>query len=258
MKTLFVAWQDLANSRWLPVGRLTRKGGKYTFVYTKGAKKSKNFKPFGGLKDLTEVYESEVLFPLFANRILPKSRPEYSSYLHWLGLTDTSDNEIEMLARTGGLRATDTLQLLPCPEPTRNNSYKVYFFSHGVRHLPPDHRNRINELVSGQRLFLMRDIQNPFDRYALLMRTDDPISIVGYCPRYYSADFTKLIRLAGQVNVSVTVEKVNADAPMQMRLLCKLHAPWPSSFSACSTEEYKPLRAVKDYEEPLGRVPATR
>ncbi len=242
MKALFVAWKDLENSRWLTVGRLTHEKGMYKFVYTKGAKKSKYFKPFGRMTNLGKAYVSEGLLPLFKNRILPKSRPEYGAYLGWLGLTEATHNELEMLARTGGLRDTDTLELFPCPEPTKNNLYKVYFFSRGVRHLLPEHRNRIKELVPGQELFLMRDIQNRYDRYALLMRTGDPISIVGYCPRYYCADFTRLIELAGPTNVSVTVEKVNADAPMQMRLLCKVRAPWPTGFSACSTEEYKPLR----------------
>ena len=37
MKTLYLAWQDPEDRRWLPVGRLNFDGHVYRFVYTKGA-----------------------------------------------------------------------------------------------------------------------------------------------------------------------------------------------------------------------------
>jgi hypothetical protein len=241
MKALFVAWQDPGSRRWLPVGRLTFENGVYRFVYTRGAKESKNFTPFGRMVNLDTTYVSEALFPLFANRVLPKSRPEYQDYLRWLGLSATKHDELEVLARTGGLRGTDTLEMIPCPEPTKNNSYEVFFFSHGLRHLIPENQARINLLEHDELLFLMRDVQNPHDSMALLMRTNDPMSIVGYCPRYYSGEFTRLIEMVGKENVKVTVEQTNPDAPSQLRLLCKLSAPWPANFSPCSKDEFTPL-----------------
>jgi hypothetical protein len=74
MKTLYLAWQDPEGRRWLPVGRLSFDGHVYRFVYTKGAKQSPRFVPFGAMRDLHVVYESAVLFPLFANRLLSKTR----------------------------------------------------------------------------------------------------------------------------------------------------------------------------------------
>src|SRR5712691_11405148 len=100
MKALYLAWQDPASREWLPVGRLTYENKRYRFVYTSGAKKSKNFFPFGRMRDLESVYESTDLFPLFANRILSKSRPEYQQFLHWLNVTEDEADPLALLART--------------------------------------------------------------------------------------------------------------------------------------------------------------
>ncbi len=240
-KALFVAWQDPESRRWIPVGRLTFENGTYRFTYTRGAKEAKSFVPFGRMTDFNSAYVSNELFPLFANRILPKSRPEYGDYLRWLGLTEARAQELEVLARSGGLRATDTLEIFPCPEPTDDHRYVVYFFSHGVRYLLPENHARFHSLQQGERLYLMKDIQNSADAMALLLRTGDPVSNVGYCPRYYCAEFGHLIDVVGAEKVIVTVERVNPDAPMQFRLLCRLSAPWPANFAPCSMEEFQAL-----------------
>lgn len=241
MKALFLAWQDPTSRRWLPVGRLTHENGVYRFVYTRGAKATTNFTPFGQMLELDSAYISEALFPLFANRVLPKSRPEYQDYLRWLGLEQRQHDELDLLARSGGMRGTDTLEIIPCPERTTDNAYVVYFFSHGLRYLTPENQERVKSLEPGERLFLMRDIQNPHDSMALLMRTNDPMSLVGYCPRFYSAEFTRLIDSVGKDDVNLTVEQTNPDAPSQLRLLCKFSAPWPANFSPCSRDEFVPL-----------------
>lgn len=241
MKALFVAWQDTQSRRWAPVGRLTRNNGVYRFVYTQGALLLPNFRPFGRMHDLHQAYESDELFPIFANRILAKSRPEYVEYMKWLGLSSQQHDALEELARTGGLRATDSLEVFPCPEPTEGRNYEIYFFSHGLRHLHHENDARTRVLEAGERLYLMQDFQNPYDAMALLLRTDDPITLVGYAPRYYSSELTKLIKSTGPDNVKVTVEQVNRDAPIQYRLLCRLVAPWPADFAPCAKEEFKAL-----------------
>lgn len=240
MKALFVAYQDTASRLWAPVGRLTREDGRYHFAYTRGAKDLPNFVPFGRMNDLGTEYVSEKLFPLFANRVLPKSRPEYADYLEWLGLSQASHDALEELARTGGLRATDTLELIPCPAPTEGR-YEVFFFCRGLRHLSGENRERAKHLTAGERLLLVQDLQNSVDSSALLLRTAEPVTLVGYAPRYYSADFTQLVKQVGASDVLVTVERVNPQAPAQYRVLCKLSAPWPAGFAPCESGQYKPI-----------------
>jgi len=241
MKALFIAWQDTQSHRWAPVGRLTREEDIYQFVYTRGAEEMPNFRPFGRMRDLHKAYKSEELFPIFANRILAKNRPEYQAYLKWLGMSEAQYDALEELARTGGLRATDSLELFPCPEPTEGKNYEVYFFCRGLRHLHTENQERARQLVTGERLYLMKDLQNPYDVMALLLRTGDPITLVGYAPRYYSAEFTQLIKEIDHDQVKVTVEQVNSDAPIQYRVLCKLASPWPANFSPCTKEEFEVL-----------------
>ncbi len=241
MKALFIAWQDEKTRRWQPVGRLTRENGLYQFVYTRGAEEMPNFRPFGRMQDLRKVYRSEELFPIFKNRVLAKNRPEYKDYLQWLGLSEARYDELEELARTGGLRATDSLEIFPCPEPTEGKNYEVYFFTRGLRHLHKENLLRSRKLKEGEQLYLMQDLQNPHDDMALLMRTGDPITLVGYAPRYYSAEFTSLIKENGPDKVKVTVERVNIDAPEQYRILCKLASPWPANFFPCANKQFEAL-----------------
>jgi hypothetical protein len=241
MKTLFVAWQEPVSREWIPVARLTHERGYYRFQYTRGAKKSKNFEPFGWMRDLGMEYISEDLFPLFANRILPKSRPEYRDYLRWLGLNEQEYSDLAVLARSGGVRATDSLEIFPCPEPDDDGRYTGYFFCHGLRHLPDNDRQRVKRLKVGQSLFLMRDLQNKFDRDALVIRTEAPISFVGYCPRYYSAEFSSVLKKVDPREIIVQVERVNPDAPSELALLCKLQAPWPRNYSPCSKGTFRGL-----------------
>ena len=79
MNVLFVAWRGGENNSgvWGPVGRLGYDVQVYRFCYTRGARTVGGFEPFPSMYDLEKVYESETLFPLFANRLLSPSRPEY-------------------------------------------------------------------------------------------------------------------------------------------------------------------------------------
>ena len=245
MKALYVTWQDPETRTWYPVGRLTYQDGTYAFAYTRGAKASSNFVPFGRMTDFDTVYLSNELFPLFANRLLSKSRPDYREYLNWLGLDESTASQLEVLARSGGQRATDSLEIVPCPEPTPDNNYVAFFFAHGLRYLSEKDQHRVATLNVSDRLFLMRDVHNLADPMALLMRTDDPMSMVGYVPRYYAGEFSTVIDKVGQERVRVLVERMNADAPSNFRLLCKLVAPWPAGFAPCSQDQFEPLAQAK-------------
>jgi len=241
MNAIFVAWQDPKTRQWAPVGRLSKDNSEFRFVYTQGAEGLPSFRPFGRMQNLHVMYKSDKLFPLFANRILPKSRPEYKDYMHWLGLNESNYDEMEELSRTAGLRATDSIELFPCPLPTSDNKYELYFFSRGLSHMHIENQERAKTLESGEQLFLMQDLQNDYDEMALLMRTNDPVSLVGYAPRYYSAELTELIKSNGPEKVKVSVEQVNPDAPIQYRVLCKLKTHWSMNFEPCSNDDFKSL-----------------
>lgn len=245
MKTVYLAWQDPKDRGWFPVGRLSFDGNVYQFVYTKGALKSPNFIPFGRMLNLRDVYVSKELFPLFANRLLAKTRPEYKAFLGWLNLQNSEDDPLALLGRSGGVRVTDSLAVFPCPEKSGEGIYDIHFFCHGLRYLPDHAAQVVEKIQPGARLFLMPDPQNPHDAYALALRTDDPVTIVGYCPRYLTKDFLFLLRSGPPDTPKVLVERVNSDAPIQLRLLCNLRAPWPEGFEPCSDEDYEVLASPR-------------
>jgi len=234
MKELVLAWREPKKRAWIPVGKLWMdKDEKYRFAYTYGAQKAfetDSFVPFGQMNQLDKTYVSDDLFPIFKNRLLQRSRPEYSAYVQWLGFKGDAELSVfDELARTNGIRATDSLQLFEVPQE-QNGMYRVFFFSHGISHLPQNYIDRVEKLKEGDALYLMKDIQNGVDVSALVLRTDDPIEIVGYCPRFYAEDFNRLIEVQPSEYVKVTVAKVNYDAPLQFRLLCKFESPWLEGF----------------------------
>lgn len=241
-RSLFVVWQDSESRRWHPVGRLMRDRGSYVFNYTNGAADTSNFKPFGNMKDLIQTYRAKTLFPLFANRVLSRSRPEFAKMMVWHGLDPSNDDEFELLARSGGRRATDSVALVSEPERTADNKYVVHFFSHGIRYLPEEAQNRATSLAIGERLFPMWDFQNTADTHAVQLRTDDPMAPVGYLPRYLSEDLIKLfVEFSSTERAHLKVARVNRDAPAQLKLLVRFTAPWPAGFKPFDYYDFQPI-----------------
>ncbi|HEY1755207.1 MAG TPA: hypothetical protein VGG72_07395, partial [Bryobacteraceae bacterium] len=116
MRTLFLAWQDPKSRQGYPVGRLDSSNQLYSFRYTKGAEQAATaagFQPLASFPELRTVYVSEQLFPLFTNRVLRQSRPEYGDYLKWLSVPASERDPVVILSRSGGQRVTDTLEVFP-------------------------------------------------------------------------------------------------------------------------------------------------
>ncbi len=237
---LYLAWREPKNREWITVGALWEKNSEYHFAYTKGVRKaleSSNFTPINGMEDIEKLYKSKELFPFFKNRILNKSRPEYGSYLSWLGFK-SPPSALEELARTNGLRATDSLQLFALPKSIENK-YIIYFFNHGINFLSEGYKERLKDLKEGEEIYILKDIQNRFDKLALALRTGDPIEILGYIPRFYTKDVNKLLELNGSSGVKTVIEKVNLNAPAQFQLLCKLESHWHKEFKPFKDETFE-------------------
>ena len=242
MNSLFVAWRPATpEAGWRPVGRLTH-DGLYRFWYTRGAQKP-GFRPFQQMDRLDDIYESEDLFPLFANRLLSQSRPEYDSYLRWSGLhSENQPDSIAVLGVTEGIRKTDAVEVFPCPVPDAEGCYFNKFFLHGIRWIHPAALKRIDELKTGERLKLMLDVQNDYDRQAVGVLTESERMQIGYVPRYLAHDVWQLVRKCDVRFIELCVDQVNADAPLQNRVLCRMHACWPDGFKPCSGDDFQPIR----------------
>jgi len=238
IKALYIAWQDPETRLWHTVGQLSKQNSLYLFSYTKGALASTRFKCLGRMRDLHEKYYSRELFPLFANRILNSSRPEYPDYVRWLAMNpDTANDPMQVLARSGGERATDELYIYAQPEINEHGDMEIFFLSNGLRYLDTANLEQILRLRSGDRLELIEENNNSHDRFALRLETDDLIK-VGYCPRYLNKD---LRRIMEKTKVHLTVERLNQTAPIQFRLLCKAVFKLPQGFNLFQNEEYQLL-----------------
>lgn len=229
---------------WGPVGRLELENGVYRYFYTHGATSLNGFKPFPEMPGLDDVYESNELFPLFANRLLTKQRPEYEAFLGWGGFnSQTPPDPILILGVTEGKKATDSVEVFPSPVPDSQGCYFNKFFVHGLRWINPASLKRIESLEKAERLFLMPDIQNPYDENAVAIRTDKDRTMLGYVPRYLAADVSELCGTCDLNFIELFVEQVNRDAPLQQRLLCRMHACWPNDFRPCSGPAFQPIPA---------------
>lgn len=235
MKHLYVAWQDEGTREWVPVAMLKEIDDGYVLRYTRGARRCKGFVGLGRMAELDKVYFSKTLFPFFLNRMISKSRPEYKNYLKWLGLNEVAGDPMSIMAVTGGVRATDSFELVPSPHQ-EGDKLVLDFFPRGLRYMPPSTIETISSLTQGTRLYLVRDVQNPKDANALLLRTDAPNVLVGYMPKYYCSGLGLLLDDVAN-DVIVEVKCVNTEAPLDMRLLCKLTAPWRRGFQLLESEE---------------------
>ena len=242
--SLFVAWRAGGpdDGHWGPVGRLDRNGSGYRFSYTKGAKTLRGFSGFPEMENLDAVYESEELFPLFANRMLDVSRPEYDAFLAWSGFENESPPDaIAILDVTEGRRVTDSIEVFPLPMPGADGAYISTFFLHGIRWIPEPAHARIERLQIGERLGLTFDMSNHHDRAAVSVYTvgQHDRYHIGFVPRYLAREMRRLIEQAGRELVEISVARVNLDAPTQQRLLCRVRAFWPDGFRPCSDNGFE-------------------
>lgn len=243
MNKLFLAWQEPQSRHWFPIGQLTFDGEKYHFVYIKGVNKAQaesNFRLLHSFPERDRLYTSSELFPLFSNRLMRPSRPDYQNYIQWLNIPQDKNDPIAILARSEGRKATDTFEVFSCPQLSTNGMYHLHFFVHGLRYMPESSLEKVKELKPEERLYLTSDFQNPYDSTALLLRTEERHNL-GYCPRYLSRDINKILNQNPE-SVIVCVEKVNhAPTPIQFRLLCNMTVQACDNFIPFSGDDYQPI-----------------
>lgn len=198
MNSLFLAWQDSGPSRaWFPIGRLDADLDRhhFTFAYTHGAVRAAQtagLRPLESFPDFQRTSESSRLFPLFQNRVLESSRPDFQEYLEQLDLDPSEADPISILAVTGGARQTDNLQVFPKIERQSDGRFCCRFFLHGNRYVSEAGQQILSSVKSGDDLRISLELNNPATRLALQILTQD-YHMIGWAPRYLIGDFKKAI-----------------------------------------------------------------
>src|SRR5674476_58373 len=183
-RRLVVAWQHPTERSICPVGILSFDGSRYRFHYIANVRSEADFRPFLGFPDFAATYESDHLFPLFSQRAMAPRRPDYRRWVTRLGLDDDA-TPWEQIARSGGRREGDTIQLFPVPR-IDEGLLACSFLVHGIRHIPESSltygqenhtisRDELEEELSrlhpGDRLLLADEPHNPFNPRAILTTT---------------------------------------------------------------------------------------
>ncbi len=249
-KTLFLAWQDseekhgLPGTRqWFPIGRLDAnvERSEYRFRYTAGARRAEQEAGLTSLLDFPcweEDYESSELFPLFRNRVLAPTRPDFVDYLKALDLNEEA-NPIEILSANGGHRATDLFEVFPKLVQNEEGTFVCRFFLHGWRYVSPPAQERLNRLQAGDPLFVALELTNPVTELALQIQTTD-YQMIGWAPRYLVNDLADaMAESPGEYSASVI--RINPQpVPSRQRLLVEMRSYW-KNHEPMTGPDFKPL-----------------
>lgn len=177
---LLVSRRDADTRQYQCVGFLSYLHGRYRFAYLRSHAEDPTFRAVPGFADVHRIYESERLFPIFAERVMSPRRPDREFVLRALGLGLDAE-PFEVLARSGGRRVGDTIELVPVPVPDDDGFVSVDYFVHGVRYMSAEAQRRITGLHEGDQLTLVPDPENEVESRAVLV-TDDGELRLGYVP----------------------------------------------------------------------------
>ncbi|RRD04700.1 hypothetical protein EII34_09150 [Arachnia propionica] len=208
-------WKNPVDGGYHEVGQFEHlRDGRYVFAYREDVGSVDGFHPLLQFPDTGRPYVSEVLPAFFANRVMSRKRVNYGEYVGWLGLTEDA-LPVEILARTGGGRETDTFHVVDSFEE-HDGRCEGWFFISGVRH---QNEAVARELKVGDQLELCDEPDNPVNPRAILLTTDG--TPVGWVPDWL---VDTVHRLRETNEVEVFVDQVNLDAPSRLAVLCRLEA----------------------------------
>lgn len=221
-RRLFLIWQNPDSRKFVRVGVLSELAdGRYAFEYTEDAISADGFYPLAQFPDMRRIYVSNGLPAFFVNRLMSRKRESFASYLQSLGIDSAAlDTPMELLARTGGPRETDTFHIVDDLMFNADGALVSRFLASGVRHIEGS-SERLSSIKPGDRLFLRASPENPVNKRAQLIcvTSGDP---VGYVPDWLLDDLENL--QARSSNLNVIAERVNPDAHPHLRLLCRVEA----------------------------------
>jgi hypothetical protein len=227
---------EVESTLWFPVRKMVWHDQKYHTACLHGVKSLIEAAPLWRYIFPSETLEiiktTRDVYWDFSRR-MPLDRPqEMSWYLSNLGLPVDLNDPIAYVARSGGYRETDSLDVFPEVEPDADGCYRFYFLLRKLHLVNPSVLNAIGE----------KDEIDVRDWWAIQRSTGNQI---GTLPGYIRA-----LVINHSQHVNLKIEQVNRDTLLQDRLLCSLTC---REFTPFSEIEYSPV--VNLASEPL-RPPA--
>jgi hypothetical protein len=193
---LFVIWGAPSDGWRHVIGHLIRERSAppYRFWYERdlAAAMVQGFRllpAFPEQRTAASPYEARYLFATFADRVPPPQRADAPAMLASWGV-DHPDDQFEILAKSGGLRATDRIELAEYRDPADDLTSPLEFRIAGGKHVAPGARARLQR---GTQLRFVREPANPHDATATIVATTDDGARAGYVPRQYSTMIARLL-----------------------------------------------------------------
>lgn len=204
--------------RYERLGVLTRLEQGWAFRYFQQTADDPTISRLPGLPDAGRAAVSEYLFPVFSERVLSPRRPDRARILHSLGLPGTA-GPFEILARNGGRRQGDTIELIPLPIVDSTEDAHLQFLVHGMRYRTPEEQVSVDALSIGDDLVISPDDANTQDPHAQFVMTVGDV-VLGWVP----APLSPLVdRVRG---MRASVAHVNGrEATPHLRLLVEIRGP---------------------------------
>lgn len=218
VRALLLVWQHPSTRRFIKVARLEALNEGYRFEYLKESK-DPDFEPLHSFPELDQIYVTRQLPAFFQNRVMSRKRRSYEQYANWLGIDPDVDAPVEVLARTGGGRATDTFHVVEEPMVRPGQKTVIRFFASGLSHVEGA-LGRLLVVRRGDQLTIRPEPDNPVNGRALLIDASAGES-VGWVPDWLLDEVHEL--MTGE-EFKLCVERVNFDAPWHLKLLCHLEA----------------------------------
>lgn len=191
---VYVIWKDPKSRRQYVIGELS-KNGKYEFSYSHEINEAieKGFQALISFDDINKKYVSDYLFSPFASRLPDRKRKDINRILSRYNMTEY--NEYKLLKRSGARLPIDTLEFIDPIFETNENEIERFFYIAGIRHYigcsGEDCLKSIN-VNKNDNLILELEPQNSYDKYAIKV-LDMHNNQIGYIPRYYSKQLTRLM-----------------------------------------------------------------
>lgn len=216
-----IAWRNRRRRFIAPVAVLDHDAVGYRFQYLPHVRESvEGFRPFIGFPDFEKIYESSRLWPFFDLRVMDRKRPDFPSYVRWLGLTDDV-SRLDILSRSGGEQKGDSVYLAEAPAIADDGATESVFLIRGVSYAVRSFDSLLaaESLRAGDELAIVDDETNEANPAALLLATADGMA-VGWVPDLL-IDYASQVR-AGADGAVRLLQNNGSDAPWHARLLVRI------------------------------------
>ena len=219
---LYLIWKDPHTRSNFIVGKLS-KNGKYTFEYFGDFGKAESC-GWSKLEAFPKqmVYESDVLFPVFASRLPDKKRRDIDKILKKYELSEF--DEFELLRKSEGRLPIDTYSFIDPIFPEMETVQRDFYIM-GIRYHTPckgENCDLLPKVTVGDELCFEKEPNNQHDPNALRILTQSG-DLLGYVPRYYNLSIIE--RMDKDVSYICKVIDVNLSQDCSECIKVRLNIP---------------------------------